>query len=219
MHELVFLSDLINENVFLGKPSHWTFTDLYSDWNERMTAADRMHRDGTELCQETFRLDIMNLLTQTWFNTGAGFLVKQLISHACQCSRSLGQLSLRCCNIWLALKRSGTWSRGNVKVSFNFLPYCCAKSPMSTVTFPFKRNMNNICKVNLNMEQINLGLFQTNFVLYFYLNLLKRATKTQEPACSKSQREPVLTKQVASIASWHAIYHCATSLSSNIFSE
>lgn len=131
-----------------------------------MTAADRMHRDGTELCQGMFRQDIMNFFfTREWSNTGAGFLVRQLISHACQCSRSLGQFSITYFNIWLALKRSGACSRKSLKVSSNFLLYCYAKSPMSTVTFPSKHNMNNICKVNLNAEQIKPGLFQTNFVL------------------------------------------------------
>lgn len=77
---------------------------------------------------------------------------------------------------------------------------------MSTLTFLSKHTIGmNTCKANLNVQRVNLGLFQTNFVLQFYLNLPKVATKIQEQVHSNSQRQPAFTEQIKWIAlSWHA---------------
>lgn len=54
----------------------------------------------------------------------------------------------------------------------------------------------NTHKANLNVQGVNLGLFQTNFVLRFYLNLLKGATKVQEQARCNSHTQPAFTEQM-----------------------
>lgn len=56
-----------------------------------------------------------------WSDPGMGFLKRQLMSQACQCSRGIQIMpSVIHFNFWSALKKSGSWTSWYLKVSSNY---------------------------------------------------------------------------------------------------
>ena len=100
--------DLIALYSFLRRGSRKGRADLFS-----LESSDRMHGNGSKLCQGRFRLDIRkHFFTEGWSNTGTGFLDKVVNAQACQCSRGIWTMPLIICfNIRSAVNWSGSWTR------------------------------------------------------------------------------------------------------------
>ncbi|KAK4830642.1 hypothetical protein QYF61_012485 [Mycteria americana] len=77
--------DLIALYSFRRRGSGEGGVELFS-----LGSSDRMHGNGSKLCQGRFRPDMRkHFFTERWSNPGTGFLEKWSMPHACQCLRGI----------------------------------------------------------------------------------------------------------------------------------
>lgn len=110
----------------------WNVSESHQSWVCQTTVPKvRTWANGSDWTLLKFYI-----LCREW-NTGIIFLEWWLMPHVCQDSGGIWtMLSLMCCNFWLFLKTSGSWTRWSLKVSSIWTIYSILLAQRSETILP-----------------------------------------------------------------------------------